>query len=182
MLIDNSQLIRPKLDFSDPDKFYLVTCTSKDLYMKRDFIISSLEDFDGLTTRFEDFNNVGFYIDLNRKSYRGITCQIIQDCTKMLNNSDYSNFEYLCTSALYDCRSSDRHMLISIPRTVDLNEIYEIIENSEPLNVTDKVEWTNFTGCGFDIITKPFDSYALETRFNTCVLTNCITTLYYNYE
>lgn len=99
--MDNTYIILPMLNFSDPDKFYFIQIfkrrkdnpgMDKDMRVLENFNVHSVEDFEEKMIRIKeicDRENARAYIRLNRRSKRKVALQMLSKVATMIAAEQY---------------------------------------------------------------------------------------------
>ena len=175
MIVDNWKLIRSKLDFSDPDKFYFIELMQRkkdnDAFpannrMVKYYFVYSLEYFDrieGEVKKLSDTTGARVYILLNRRSYKKCCLNVLADAAKMAIDGNYQHFPNLISSVVGKYADEpNKKWVIDIDETLSKEEFIKLhvfIDNLEPINLpnTSKLYYTVPTLHGIHLITSPFN-------------------------
>lgn len=102
MKIDNTELIREKLDFSIPNDFYFVEIIKRrkenpDMEKREDIIdmfeIHSLKSFDKHIDEMKEIarnNNARIYLKLNRRNKKKVALELLRELSYRIANDDYN--------------------------------------------------------------------------------------------
>lgn len=184
-VVDNWELIRSKLDFSDPDKFYFIELMQR----KKDFpefpannrmvkyyFVYSLEYFDRIKQEVIDISEATgarVYILLNRRSYKKCLLNVLADGAKMAIDDNYLHFPNLIPSVVgkYSAETNkswvvdiDKIKDIEIPKEF-IKDVVDCINECEPKIGKSKIKFTIPTLHGMHLITSPFNCQEFSKHF-----------------
>ena len=179
MIVDNFQLIRSKLDFSDPDKFYFIELMQRkkddpsfpaNNRMIKYYFVYSLEYFDRIepeVKKLSDTTGARVYILLNRRSYKKCLLNILADGAKMAIDDNYLHFPNLIPSVVGKYADEpNKKWIIDIDEKLnhsELSKITECFERLEPITYDyqhepiAKLQYIIPTLHGYHLITSPFN-------------------------
>jgi hypothetical protein len=178
-MVNNFDAIERVLNFTDPDKFYLLQIfkrrkdnpdMSKDMVILDSYFIYSMEQFlkmkEDIIKQCQD-NNARAYFRLNRRSAKQVALKTLAKIALMIESGDYKNVKraYL-SSAGEHCKEEDKTWLIDIDR----NEKNEAEFDSYVNSITSEIQKLIFeTGKddtvlvfpsknGLHLVCRPFNS------------------------
>jgi hypothetical protein len=195
--IDNFGLIRPLLQFNDPDVYYHLqilvrgkdnTDSSAKNRLIKTYYICKLESLDFIedeVKRLCQFFSARAYINLAPKSLRKTALMQIKNITERLYDNDLKKIWKTFDSAAGIVKSDFPHWIIDVDEDMKEKEeeIREFIEQSKPLDIKEKIYCKIPTVHGFHFITMPFDLYSFKKEYPKIdVHRNNPTLLYYQPE
>lgn len=177
-MINNTNIIRSFLDFSDPDTYYFLQIMkrrkdnpnmSKDMIIISDIYIYSMDDFDKRMLdiiKTCDDNNARAYFRLNKRSQKKAGLQMLKKITDMIISEQYKAIKNAYASVSGEFHSDNDKKWI-----IDLDGYsLEDIETSEKLKelISDVTSWQESankqplttpvpTKNGIHLITRPFN-------------------------
>ena len=175
MIVDNWQLIREKLDFSDKDKFYFIELMQRkkddasfpaNNRMVKYYFVYSLEYYDAIESevkRLSDCTGARVYLLLNRRSYKKCMLNMLADAAKMAIDDNYLHFPNLIPSVVEKyANESNKNWIIDIDENLskeDLIKLHVFIDDLEPVSEpnTSKLKFCVPTLHGQHLITSPFN-------------------------
>ena len=194
MIVDNWELIRNFLDFSNPEMFYFIQLQQRkkddDTFPAnnrtvKSYFIFTLKEYNTLEheiKRLSEETGSRVYIRINRRSAKDVTIKILQDAAKMLEDNNYQHLKNLVTSCSGEtCSEKNRLWIVDIDFKDEylVSFITEFIESMEtnPGKVILRVPTLN--GC--HLITTKFDSKKFNERYpNIDIHKDNPTLLYFN--
>lgn len=128
-MTDNFYLVKGLMNFSDPDKFYLVQIfkrrkdnpeMKKDMIILDNFFISTEDQFDNLKYTIEKIcrdNNARAYLRLNRRSFKQIALKTLGRIAKMIEDENYEHVKraYLSCAGEFH-KEENKTWLVDIDR------------------------------------------------------------------
>lgn len=173
MLVDNFKAIREHLEFRTLDDYYFLEI----LHRKKDFppelqdqirdhrtiatyFVDSLEKFDRIEKEVKllcKFHNARAYFNMNRKSKKKTTMQLMNLCLNMIENDDFSKLYSKTASAAGQIQGDkqSRTFLIDVDEK-SRDKIVKVLELIEAVN-PDTLHFVLSSVNGYHIITTPFD-------------------------
>lgn len=172
MIIDNWKLIRSKLDFSDPDKFYFIELMQRkkdnDSFpannrMVKYYFVYSLEYYDRIepeVKKLSDCTGARVYILLNRRSYKKCALNLLADAAKMCIDNNFQHFPNLISSVVGKYSDEPfKNWVVDIDTLYvsKVGDIIKFINSLEPYTVESKIKFAVPTLHGVHLITSPFN-------------------------
>lgn len=207
-MVDNWQLIRKYLDFSDPDKFYFIELMQRkkddpsfpaNNRMVKCYFIYSLEYYDRIESevkKLSDYTGARVYILLNRRSYKKCALNVLADAAKMCIDDNYQHFPKLISSVVgkyadepfkrwvldVDYEDWDETKYSAINKGgIRMMEVF--IDSLEPHTVESKIILRVPTLHGVHVITTPFNCQKFSEEYpNIAVQKDNPTLLYFNHD
>ena len=128
-MINNFPAIRHLLNFSDPDKFYLLQILkrrkdnpsmNKDMSILDSYFIYSMDQYDDLEEKIDKQctdNNARAYFRLNRRSAKQVALKTLSKIALMIESEDYSNVKRAYLSAAGEhCKDDNKTWVIDLDR------------------------------------------------------------------
>lgn len=208
MVVDNWNLIREKLDFSDKDKFYFIELMQRkkddssfpaNNRMVKYYFVYSLEYYDAIESevkRLSDCTGARVYILLNRRSYKKCMLNMLADAAKMAIDDNYLHFPNLIPSVVGKyADESDKKWIVDIDYDdwdeTKYNAINKggikflelFIDSLEPHTVESKIKFRVPTLHGIHLITSPFNYQKFSQEYpNIDIHKDNPTLLYFKHE
>ena len=179
MVVDNWNLIREKLDFSDKDKFYFIELMQRkkddssfpaNNRMVKYYFVYSLEYYNKIedeVKKLSDCTGARVYILLNRRSYKKCMLNMLADAAKMAIDDNYLHFPNLIPSVVGKyADESDKKWIVDIDydetkynaiNKDDIKSLELFIDSLEPHTVESKIKFRVPTLHGVHLITSPFN-------------------------
>ena len=179
MVVDNWNLIREKLDFSDKDKFYFIELMQRkkddssfpaNNRMVKYYFVYSLEYYNKIedeVKKLSDCTGARVYILLNRRSYKKCMLNMLADAAKMAIDDNYLHFPNLIPSVVGKyADESDKKWIVDIDydetkygaiNKGDIKSLELFIDSLEPHTVESKIKFRVPTLHGVHLITSPFN-------------------------
>lgn len=174
-MINNIELIKPLLDFSDPDKFYFlqvlqrkkdhnnksVTGTNNNSRLIKAYFVHSMEYFENIEKEVVQLCEVfqaRAGIDLNRRSYERIAFNCLKKVTDQICNKEfdkvYKSYSSVCGKQMHE---SNKRWILDIDEKpfMQTGELKGILKKIAPAG--DKIVAILPTLNGIHVITKPFN-------------------------
>ena len=181
MRIDNFNLLKPCMDFSDKDKFYYLQIIQrkKDRVQSKshcsvvkNFYIKSEDYLNKKEEEIKDycvFFNARAYLRLNRRSWYDVSMKSMELAGKYVYNKDYESFKSLFSKSCGQTCAEPRRTKTWI---VDIDTMC-LMEISNKIKYINKLHKENGgkiicsvpTRNGCHIITNPFDSLKFKKEF-----------------
>jgi hypothetical protein len=196
--VNNFELVRKLLKFESKDQFYFIELIQR----KKDdeslsvnnrlvkyYMIRSLEHFDKVKDEIIQIShatNSRVYINLNRRSYKKITVELLKLCAQYISDENYLGVNSAVSSVCGQYRTeTEPTWIIDVDEVIRPNsnyvkEIISYVENEcEP--VGNKFKTIIPTINGVHIIVPPFNVQRFKIKYpNIDVHKNNPTLLYYN--
>lgn len=208
MVVDNWNLIREKLDFSDKDKFYFIelmqrkkddSSFSANNRMVKYYFVYSLEYYNKIedeVKKLSDCTGARVYILLNRRSYKKCMLNMLADAAKMAIDDNYLHFPNLIPSVVGKyADESDKKWIVDIDYDdwdeTKYNAINKggikflelFIDSLEPHTVESKIKFRVPTLHGVHLITSPFNYQKFSQEYpNIDIHKDNPTLLYFKHE
>lgn len=205
MVVDNWNLIREKLDFSDKDKFYFIELMQRkkddssfpaNNRMVKYYFVYSLEYYDAIESevkRLSDCTGARVYILLNRRSYKKCMLNMLADAAKMAIDDNYLHFPNLIPSVVGKyADESDKKWIVDIDydetkynaiNKGDIKSLELFIDSLEPHTVESKIKFRVPTLHGVHLITSPFNCQKFSQEYpNIDIHKDNPTLLYFKHE
>ena len=128
-MINNFPAIRHLLNFSDPDKFYLLQILKrrkdnpsmhKDMSILDSYFIYSMDQYDDLEEKIVKQctdNNARAYFRLNRRSAKQVALKTLSKIALMIESEDYANVKRAYLSAAGEhCKDDNKTWVIDLDR------------------------------------------------------------------
>ena len=179
MVVDNWNLIREKLDFSDKDKFYFIELMQRkkddssfpaNNRMVKYYFVYSIEYYNKIedeVKKLSDCTGARVYILLNRRSYKKCMLNMLADAAKMAIDDNYLHFPNLIPSVVGKyADESDKKWIVDIDydetkynaiNKDDIKSLELFIDSLEPHTVESKIKFRVPTLHGVHLITSPFN-------------------------
>ncbi len=179
-MINNFELIKKLLNFSDPDKFYFIQIfkrrkdnpeLEKNNKVIDSFYVYSESQFDSLQSKIIDIcnrNNSRAYIRLNRRSDKKMALNLLASLAKRISINEYK------VRDLYDRVAGETHSEENKTWIIDIDNELELvtwIEDIEKLIVSLQLEIDRIPIChriptktGFHLITGTFNIQNFKTE------------------
>ena len=179
MVVDNWDLIREKLDFSDKDKFYFIELMQRkkddssfpaNNRMVKYYFVYSIEYYNKIedeVKKLSDCTGARVYILLNRRSYKKCMLNMLADAAKMAIDDNYLHFPNLIPSVVGKyADESDKKWIVDIDydetkynaiNKDDIKSLELFIDSLEPHTVESKIKFRVPTLHGVHLITSPFN-------------------------
>lgn len=208
MVVDNWNLIREKLDFSDKDKFYFIELMQRkkddssfpaNNRMVKYYFVYSLEYYNKIedeVKKLSDCTGARVYILLNRRSYKKCMLNMLADAAKMAIDDNYLHFPNLIPSVVGKyADESDKKWIVDIDYDdwdeTKYNAINKggikflelFIDSLEPHTVESKIKFRVPTLHGIHLITSPFNYQKFSQEYpNIDIHKDNPTLLYFKHE
>lgn len=205
MIVDNWNLIREKLDFSDKDKFYFIelmqrkkddSSFSANNRMVKYYFVYSLKYYDAIESevkRLSDCTGARVYILLNRRSYKKCMLNMLADAAKMAIDDNYLHFPNLIPSVVGKyADESDKKWIVDIDydetkynaiNKGGIKSLELFIDSLEPHTVESKIKFRVPTLHGVHLITSPFNCQKFSQEYpNIDIHKDNPTLLYFKHE
>jgi hypothetical protein len=178
-MINNFPAIRDLLDFSDPDKFYLLQIfkrrkdnpgMKKDISLLDSHFIYTMEQFDSMEEKIIKVctdNNARAYFRLNRRSSKQVALKTLTKIASMIEAEDYKNVKKAYLSAAGEnCKDENKTWIIDLDRNEMGEDQFDLYVNDIILKVQNLIGETNnddtiysmSTKNGLHLICRPFNS------------------------
>ena len=199
MIVDNWQLIRDRLDFSDNDEFYFIELMqrkkdnesfSANNRMIKYYFVYSLEYYDRIESevkKLSDCTNSRVYILINRRSYKKCLLNVLADAAKMAIDDNYQHFPNLISSVIGKYADEpNKNWIIDIDEELskdDLIKLHVFIDDLEPISKPNesKLKFCVPTLHGVHLITSPFNCQKFSQVYpNIDIHKDNPTLLYFN--
>jgi len=179
-MVDNFNLIKSFLDFSEKDTFYFLQIIQrkkdgndniKDNIIIKDFFIKSIKHFEDIYPQIKfycDTFNARAYIRLNKVFYDKVAFETLCLISEMLKTGNTQSVKSAYTTACgRKCYDKDKKWIIDIDDIgVDIDDIYNVINNSMSKNVGYNILGKIPTKNGFHLITIPFDCREFKNKYS----------------
>ena len=205
MVVDNWDLIREKLDFSDKDKFYFIELMQRkkddssfpaNNRMVKYYFVYSLEYYNKIedeVKKLSDCTGARVYILLNRRSYKKCMLNMLADAAKMAIDDNYLHFPNLIPSVVGKyADESDKKWIVDIDydetkynaiNKGDIKSLELFIDSLEPHTVESKIKFRVPTLHGVHLITSPFNYQKFSQEYpNIDIHKDNPTLLYFKHE
>ena len=205
MVVDNWNLIREKLDFSDKDKFYFIELMQRkkddssfpaNNRMVKYYFVYSLEYYNKIedeVKKLSDCTGARVYILLNRRSYKKCMLNMLADAAKMAIDDNYLHFPNLIPSVVGKyADESDKKWIVDIDydetkydaiNKGDIKSLELFIDSLEPHTVESKIKFRVPTLHGVHLITSPFNYQKFSQEYpNIDIHKDNPTLLYFKHE
>lgn len=205
MVVDNWNLIREKLDFSDKDKFYFIELMqrkkddpsfSANNRMVKYYFVYSLEYYNKIedeVKKLSDCTGARVYILLNRRSYKKCMLNMLADAAKMAIDDNYLHFPNLIPSVVGKyADESDKKWIVDVDydetkcnaiNKGDIKFLELFIDSLEPHTVESKIKFRVPTLHGIHLITSPFNYQKFSQEYpNIDIHKDNPTLLYFKHE
>lgn len=205
MVVDNWNLIREKLDFSDKDKFYFIELMQRkkddssfpaNNRMVKYYFVYSLEYYNKIedeVKKLSDCTGARVYILLNRRSYKKCMLNMLADAAKMAIDDNYLHFPNLIPSVVGKyADESDKKWIVDIDydetkyNTINKGDIKSLelfIDSLEPHTIESKIKFSVPTLHGAHLITSPFNYQKFSQEYpNIDIHKDNPTLLYFKHE
>lgn len=208
MVVDNWNLIREKLDFSDKDKFYFIELMQRkkddssfpaNNRMVKYYFVYSLEYYNKIedeVKKLSDCTGARVYILLNRRSYKKCMLNMLADAAKMAIDDNYLHFPNLIPSVVGKyADESDKKWIVDIDYDdwdeTKYNAINKggikflelFIDSLEPHTIESKIKFRVPTLHGVHLITSPFNYQKFSQEYpNIDIHKDNPTLLYFKHE
>lgn len=205
MVVDNWNLIREKLDFSDKDKFYFIELMQRkkddssfpaNNRMVKYYFVYSLEYYNKIedeVKKLSDCTGARVYILLNRRSYKKCMLNMLADAAKMAIDDNYLHFPNLIPSVVGKyADESDKKWIVDIDydetkynaiNKDDIKSLELFIDSLEPHTVESKIKFRVPTLHGVHLITSPFNYQKFSQEYsNIDIHKDNPTLLYFKHE
>ena len=198
MKVDNWDLIREKLDFSDPDKFYFIELMQRkkdnnafpaNNRMVKCYFVYSLEYYDHIEEEVKKLSRCTcsrVYILLNRRSYRKCALNLLAEAAKMCIDNNFQHFPNLISSVVGKYSDEPwKNWVVDIdtPDLSNVGDIIKFINSLEPYTVESKIKFAVPTPHGAHLITSPFNCQAFSQKYpDIDIHKDNPTLLYFNYD
>jgi hypothetical protein len=185
-MINNFPAIRNLLNFSDPDKFYLLQILKrrkdnpsmhKDMSILDSYFIYSMEQYDELEEKIVKQctdNNARAYFRLNRRSAKQVALKTLSKIALMIESEDYVNVKraYL-SSAGEHCKDDNKTWVIDLDRNeknetefdVYVNDVISEIQGLIAESKNDDTIYPIPTKNGLHLICRPFNSAKFSQKY-----------------
>lgn len=205
MVVDNWDLIREKLDFSDKDKFYFIELMQRkkddssfpaNNRMVKYYFVYSIEYYNKIedeVKKLSDCTGARVYILLNRRSYKKCMLNMLADAAKMAIDDNYLHFPNLIPSVVGKyADESDKKWIVDIDydetkynaiNKDDIKSLELFIDSLEPHTVESKIKFRVPTLHGVHLITSPFNYQKFSQEYpNIDIHKDNPTLLYFKHE
>ena len=205
MVVDNWNLIREKLDFSDKDKFYFIELMQRkkddssfpaNNRMVKYYFVYSIEYYNKIedeVKKLSDCTGARVYILLNRRSYKKCMLNMLADAAKMAIDDNYLHFPNLIPSVVGKyADESDKKWIVDIDydetkynaiNKDDIKSLELFIDSLEPHTVESKIKFRVPTLHGVHLITSPFNYQKFSQEYpNIDIHKDNPTLLYFKHE
>jgi hypothetical protein len=185
-MINNFPAIRNLLNFSDPDKFYLLQILKrrkdnpdmhKDMSILDSYFIYSMEQYDAMEEKIVKQctdNNARAYFRLNRRSAKQVALKTLSKIALMIESEDYANVKRAYLSAAGEhCKDDNKTWVIDLDRN-EKNEpefdnyVNDIIWEIQILLAETKNNDSIYpipTKNGLHLICRPFNSAKFSQKY-----------------
>ena len=177
-IVDNWDLIRKHLDFSDPDKFYFIELMQRkkdnpifpaNNRMVKYYCVYSLDYYDSIENEVKllsDTTGARVYILINRRSYSKCCLNVIKDATQLAIDHNYQHFPKLISTVVGKYSDEpNKKWIIDLDDVSKETEVKQFIDSIEPYEVGSKVKLEIPTLNGKHLITTAFNVQKFCQKF-----------------
>jgi hypothetical protein len=178
MMVNNFNLIRKFLDFSNPDTYYFLQILKrrkdnpmleKDMKVIGDYYIYSMEQFNKMESEIIDTcisHNARAYFRLNKRSSKKTAMQMLKRLTDLIVSENYKSVKNVFSSVSGEYHSDkDKKWIVDIDefdqtklgQTLKTHAIYQFIEKLQRDTGKEPMMEIIPTKNGVHIITRPFN-------------------------